>query len=584
MVTDRGSNGVIMIRSLLNLPRITSRQDVAAFLSSAPDRDGLMYIINGQENVSNIIDYIQTDRYFTATQDSARPHEILISPGPQSSPEEPSPTAAQWGSLATSMVAAGYAGAWYEVPTNEPENGGWSMSALIAYYNACYDAVKAADPTAKIAGFDSAGITMATNRSAVGTFLAGVHGIDGFSNHMEHSTQRMSTLVGLRQLFAAFKGVFSAAGMPNLPYWNTETGILGGGWNVMHPRRDARERTVLRLVAESYGWSKERQYDFAYDDHTGSGLPMYINDTGPNYDPNNPGANYSDPSMLVAANMRMGGYAVHIMSEALYGTTCTVENPPVKLTFGTLGGVRDSMYLGLHYTGVNRDVVALATNGIEAGTVTLNVSASGTVKCWDGVGKEYTLPVTSGQITVPVNDLVSYVFLPKNSTVSVAAAWWTQEGEKLGAWTNSTQQGDVPGYTAPIDISTVPYTFSLNISQPATGFALATAGPAWQTSGCSLTDFDILDSSNNVLYHYECASAVTQPIRSGTPRNSSDECTHTTFWTSPFGWIEQLNIPAGTVKLRINKTNYGGQADTVGFNVAQDGDQQIRLACFQVLR
>jgi hypothetical protein len=124
----------------------------------------------------------------------------------------------------------------------------------------------------------------------------------------------------------------------------------------------------------------------------------------------------------------------------------------------------------------------------------------------------------------------------------------------------------------------------MTIAQPATGFALVTSGPAWQTVGCSFTDFDILDGSDNVLYHYECASAVTQPIHSGTARNSSDECTHTTFWSSPFGWLEQVSIPAGTVKLRINKTNYGGQADALGFSVAQDGDQLIRLGCFQVLR
>lgn len=310
---------------------------------------------------------------------------------------------------------------------------------------------------------------------------------------------------------------------------------------------------------------------------------MYVTDMGPNYDPNNPATNYSDPSMLLSANMRMGGYAIHVMSEALYGTYCSPSNVPAKLNFGTTGGAGDSLYMGLHYTGVSRDVVAIATNGIEYGTVTLNVSATGSVTCWDGMGKSYTLPVNAGKIVVPVNDLITYVFLPKNSTVSVAPWWWTTEGEKLGAWTNTSQEGDVT-YTSPIDITTVPHTFTMTIAQPATGFALVTAGPAWQTVGCSFTDFDILDGSDNVLYHFECASAVTQPIRSGTARNSSDECTHTTFWSSPFGWMEQVAIPAGTVKLRINKTSFGGQADELGHTIAQDGDALIRLGCFQVLR
>lgn len=584
VVTNRGTNGTVMICHKLSLPVVANQHGLDAFFSTGPDRDILDFFAADSYNASDIIDNIASSVYFTATQDPARPHEIIIAPHPQSSPGNPSPTAANWGALAADMVAAGHAGAWYELPTNEPENGGWNISSLLTYYNACYDAVKAADPTAKVGGFDSAGITDNTSRANFSTFLAGVHGIDAITNHMENSHQNMSNIVGLRQYFDAIKSVATSAGYPNIPYWNTETGFIGGGWNVMHPRREARARTILRLVAESYGWSKERQYDFAFSDHLGSGLALYITNPGPNYDPNNPGSGYSDPSMLVAANMQMGGYAIHVMSEALYGTYCSVTNKPAKLNFGTSGGARDSMYLGLHYTGVNKDVVVIGTNGIEFGTVTLNVSATGSVTCWDGMGKSYTLPVQSGKITVPVNDLLTYVFLPKNSTVSVAPTWWTQEGEKLGAWTNTNQEHDVPSYTAPIDISTVPYTFTLNISQPATGFALVTSGPAWQTIGCSFTDFDILDGSNNVLYHYECASAVTQPIRSGTQRSSSDECTHTTFWSSPFGWMEQVAIPAGTVKLRINKTSYGGQADSVGSSVAQDGGQQIRLGCFQVLR
>lgn len=584
VVLNNGVTGMVLISSLMNLPRITDRNNLAAFFGTAPDRDQLDYFAADQENSDYIIGNIESDLYFTAPQDAARPHEPLISPHPQSSPGDPSPTAADWGLLATNMVAAGHAGAWYEVPTNEPEYGGWSMTQLIAYYNSCYDAIKAADPTAKVAGPDSAGIMDLTSLSSLGTFLAGVHGIDGITNHMENSHQNMSNIIGLRQYFSGIKNQMATSGKPNLAYWNTETGYIGGGWNVRHPRREARARLMVRLVCESYGWSKERQYDFAYSDHIGSGLALYINEAGPDYDPNNPGTNYSDSSMLESTNMHMAGYVLHVLAEALYGTTCTVQNPPTKLNFGTTGGAADSLYLGLHYRGINRDVVVLATNGIESGHVNLQVSATGALTCWDATGKSYTLYVQDGVVRVPVDDLASYLFLPKNTTVSVAPTWWTTGGEMLGAWTNSNQEGGVPGYTQPIDISTVPHTFTLNISQPAKGFALVTSGPAWQTVGCSFTDFDILDASNNVLYHYECASAVTQPIRSATYRNASSEDTHTTFWTSPFGWLEKVDIPAGTVKLRINKTNYGGQADEVGSTVAQDGGQQIRLGAFQVLR
>ena len=88
---------------------------------------------------------------------------------------------------------------------------------------------------------------------------------------MENSHQNLSNIVALREYFGALKSQFATSNRPDLDLWLTETGINGGGYDVLQPRRDARQRTVLRFVAESFGWAKENCYDFPIWDHLGSG-------------------------------------------------------------------------------------------------------------------------------------------------------------------------------------------------------------------------------------------------------------------------------------------------------------------------
>jgi hypothetical protein len=289
------------------------------------------------------------------------------------------------------------------------------------------------------------------------------------------------------------------------------------------------------------------------------------------------------------------------MAEALYGTTCTPSKPPARLSFGPSGSVGDSLFAGLHYTGA-RDVVVLATNGMESASVTLNVSAPGPVTYWDGMGVSSTVEVTSGRITVPVDDLLTYVFLPAGTTVSVVAQWWTGATDILGAAAVKSEsgksatavdngsfgentQGDVPGVRAPYLDKTVPAKLTAVTTRPANGFALMTAGPAWQTAGCSLVDFT-LAVDGKTIYQYTCPSATTYQIPSASTGNSADPAQFTTWWTGPFAWLVEVEIPPGTVTLTINKTSYGGQPDELGSAAAGHGEadpQLVALAEWQLL-
>ncbi|MEO7123897.1 MAG: hypothetical protein ABI400_12440, partial [Lacisediminihabitans sp.] len=375
VLTDAGELGVVTGNIVICPPtklHVPQEQPgLGAWLAVAPDRDLYSYV-PGQ--IESLVAMIDTDPYFTGPQDAARPRSVWIAPSPQATSPTRSPTAKEWGELASAMKAAGHTGAYYECPTNEPENGGWAMRDLISYWKDCRGAVRAADPSAHVMGFDSGGIMDQTSLAAVDEFLASCH-VDAMTDHMENSHQNLSNIVAFRQFFGAMKKRFEASGRASLDLWLTETGINGGGYGVLQPRRDARQRSVLRLVFESFGWPKEHSYDFRVFDAFGSGLTTFMVDR-----------QNGDST----GNLRAGAYALHVMSEALYGTTCTPDNPPSTLRFGSSGGLGDSLFAGLHYRGKERDVVVLATNGMEQATVDLQVSAVGEVEVWDGMGVRST--------------------------------------------------------------------------------------------------------------------------------------------------------------------------------------------------
>jgi hypothetical protein len=292
------------------------------------------------------------------------------------------------------------------------------------------------------------------------------------------------------------------------------------------------------------------------------------------------------------------------MSEALHGTTCTPHDPPTKLRFGPKGAVGDSLFAGLHYRGVEHDVVVLATNGMEKAAVDLQVSASGSLVVWDGMGTASTAQITNGRVHIQLDDLLTYVFLPTGSTVKVAPMWWSSltdaaHGKSVragsgdasvvttGTFAANLQGGSVPVPAKPYVTTKLPVTLKVDVTKPAKGFALFTGGPAWQTAGSSLVDFEIAVDGKTV-YSYECPSAVTLPIPSPTSANGSDPCLYTTYWTGPFAWLEQVDIPAGTVELTVKKASFGGQPDELGSAAPGSGSeekdaQEVHLAAWQLL-
>lgn len=553
---------------------IGATSQLAAWLGTGPDRDN--YPFEGA-NATGITDNRATDQYFVGPQDAARLRKFRISTDQQATYPTQNPTSTQWGTMASTAVAAGYSGAYYECPSNEPEFGGWTISETVTYWNACAAAILAADPTAHVMGWVSAGIFAESTLANLAAFLAGATStVAAFSNHMENSRQNMSNITALRQYFGAIKAQFATSGVPTLDLCLTETGINGGGYGTLMPRRDARQRTVLRFVAESYGWAKENHYDFPIYDHFGSGLTSYLMDTSN-------GGNVSACGWY--GNLRAGAYALHVMAEALYGTSCSPTNVPVKLNFGATGSLGDSLFAGTHYTSANGDRVLLATNGLESATVTLAVSVTGTVTYWDGWGVPSTVTVSGGEITIPVNDLLTYVFLPANSTVSVvdtdqgivAMSSLTDvavepvvklvngSGSAVGVVNNGSfaeNNSGIAGVSAPYQDATVPGTLTLSqfMGGIPCGYAAVGAGNPWQTVGYGLLSVSLAVGAITVD-SWTCASAVSLAIPSGSVQNSADPCTRTSWWTGAFARAISFTPTPGSVVTLTATGSYGGQPD-----------------------
>lgn len=578
-------------------PTVADPTQVNAWLGHSPDRDSYGYNLTGSniyqrgQTAAGIVANLQADNYFLGPQDSARPHHVWVSTGYQSDYPTQQPTPANWASLATALVAAGFTGAYYECPTNEPENGGWSISNIVIYWNECAAAILAVDATAHIMGYTTGGVYNDATIGNVATFLAGVTSpLAAFTNHMEASNQNLSNIVALRQYFGGIKTQFASSGVPNLDLWLTETGINGGGYGVLQPRRDARQRTVLRFVGESFGFSKEHSYDFSTFDHPASTLTTYMFDG-------------IDFFAFNGGTPRGGVLALHVMGEALFGTTCSPTNTPASLSFGSSNPrfdfvtPGDQFFAGLHYTtstlqtilGIANvgDRVVLATNGIDSATVTLATNATGNVTVVDGWGNPSTVAISGGQVTIPVNDLLTYVLFPAHGvTVSVVntdqnavtmsgigllnvapAARIVNESSAVaavahGSFSHNNSGG--PGASAPYLDATSAGTLTLtgypNIG-PIEGYCVLTPGNPWQGYGYGLLSVAL--SANGVQKDsWTCASAVSLAIPSGSGPHNDDQCTRTSWWTGAFAHLVALAPESGVTSIVVTIVgSFGGQPD-----------------------
>ncbi len=565
---------------------------LCAWMGTAQDRGQYSW---PQSSASQIASNYASDPYFQGPGlDSARPHTLWLATSTSGTYQ--SPTAAQYGTFVSQMVTNGFSGATYEVPTNEPEDEGWSQANIISGINTDATAILAADSSAKLIGYCSGGIY---NNSSASEFTAVINAtsLNGTSGHHENSYENQPDIVSLRQDYGGISTAIAASSSPHLTFWDTETGNYGCYYGVYHMRRHAAHCTKLAMVRELNGFPKENLYFF---------------DTVVGADP-------SDPSGFIeGGSIRAGAVAMHVMSEALRGTTCSPTSKPTQLSFGSASSPGDTHFLGLHYSSssLSRDVILLAST-FTADTVTLNVGSSGAASAataQNGFGTPVMVTVTGTQITVPTDDLVTAVFLPLSTTVSVVdtgsniisvanvQANLVQTAETLvnessasvspigsGSWghnyINDPPSPGAPYFDATIPASVVASNFGSSGGTVAAGsYIFALKGvPPWNPSLLSQSGknygasapiaFEIvatIGGSDTTVYSYSNATAVSVAAP-GTPGNV-DPAVRTTWWdhASAFAGSFSLSGAATKLKLVVTQTSLAGEPDSAAATIGNN--------------
>jgi len=490
-------------------------------------------------------------------------------------------------------------GAYYELPTNEFENSDLGIGnrttnpSMIYNWVQCANAIYAVDSTAHLMGpctdgvYDTYGLVLVSDVLNTSTgFLnpAGGNWAGPWSGHNENSNQNQSDIVMLRQYIGSIKAQFATSGFTNLDLWATETGINGGLYGVLSGRRDARQRTLFRHIWELYGFSCQNLYDFRWEDVHGSGLTTYMVDV---------------PNGSSAGSLRMGGPAIHEMGENLFGTSCSPTNTPTKVSFGAIGSIGDESFSGSFYSGTSWDLFEIFSN-LESDTVTFTVSNPTGLTASDGLGRPRSLSISGDTVTVATDDLCTYVRMPTgssppvvvdtgstiisqfNSAVNLAlsaafSASTTTNIARINNGSFAENNSGITGIEAPFVDPTVPDTITatdLGGSSSAKyvgGVVIKSAGPAWQSYGCSITGFTVTGKNGATVVgteSYSCASAVSYPIPSPSNGNSSDICSRTTWWTNPQMWVLPLSFsgPVTEIDVHISGTGIGGQPDTAASN------------------
>lgn len=572
--------------------------DFSAWCGGLPNRDCFQITdISAAQFATNVAN----DIYFT-TGDGKSQRYIYVSTNLQTNP---GPTSAQWAATAT-LLAGNATPRIYEIPCNEPDAQVLTAAQLITAINNAYAAIIAVDPTANFAVYCSVGYNTSSGYSEFSQYQSAILAHLNFtplllSTHMESSIENLPTISGLREYF---NGLASVG--PGFTWMATETGIVEAlpnfytGGSIFSARRGPRQRVMFRMLWEQYGWSRYLCNDWPYTDHLGSGIFTYL------IEPTNPGHGFQ-------GNIRPGMFALHVMEEALWGTTLFAV-----LNFGAANTPCGSSYIGSHYVGTAWDTVMLMTDGVTGDNVILNLpgyAPGSVINYWNGYSKPFSVVVDSAHnIYVPVNDLATYVFLAPGSTVTAkgtslcGALQANSQSDVIGQGTTKNGASatvvfpgvtasfqDVPGATEAYHQTTIPDIFTTTgingkvvNSLILKGTAATSSGGGALPSGTPSTPISFTVSIDGTqIYAYSNPTAVNYARPSGDCNGASifqyggGNVKSTEYWDTAFTFILPFvaETISSNVALDILASSYGGTIAPWNSGLIP---QQINIAAFQM--
>jgi len=259
-----------------------------------------------------------------------------------------------------------------------------------------YQTVKGVNPSLKVLGPGIVTIGPGYGLGWIQDFLnaGGANYIDAFSFHAYNNVNgdfvlADESLQGLQSLLAQHNA-------SNIELWQTEQGYPSALYGVDEPRLQGRWTMVQMMAFEQFGIPKEHNILWYDVSHGYWDVPDFWENDDYSLDPAAP--------------------LMRVWSEELYGTKYSGA-----FDFGNPG---DKMYVGDLFTGANKTVAAFMSQGDPYGQINLTVSSGTSIHCVSAFGTASDLPVTAGQVALPVPELPVYVELQPNQSIAVAPMNW----------------------------------------------------------------------------------------------------------------------------------------------------------------
>ena len=351
--------------------------------------------------------------------------------------------------------------------------------------------------------------------------------------------------------------------------WQTEQGYDAPITGVYTPRHQGRWTMMQFMVFEQYNLPKEHNYLW----YTKSGgfwqMPMWMeNDDG---------------------SLNPEAALVRVWSEELYGKTFAQA-----YTFGPTGNDLNSLYVGDLFTGSTGSVAAFMSCGIPNGHITLQVSGS-TIHVISAFGVASDLPVTNGQVILPVPEIPVYVELAAGQTLAVAPMNWgnnlaQQSGVTITASSGSDSRGTGllnngvledwylnPNVWCWAGSTSFPSWVEVDLPAKTTvARVVVYAGFPWQTRG-TLVDYE-LDYDNNG--QWVTIERITEPTKTWGVFTPTVHCTVDSYFSDRYNFVHEFT-PVTTQKIRllVYQCSYGGGATAI---VNQAGGQASGTPTFNL--
>lgn len=445
----------------------------------------------------------------------------------------------------------------YYEPRNEPNYGASGKDFAEKEMKPFFDAVRAADPDAKVMGPGTVSIGPQL-LPWIEDFLKAGGGdmFDVFSFHIYNGVNgdlwlARTSLDNLNVLLKKYN-------IDKKEKWQTEQGYMSAVYGSYQPRLQGRWTMVEMMAFEQYGIPKEHNHLWYDKSHGFWDVPTWWEN--------------EDGSLNPAAPL------MRVWSEELFGTKFVKAfdfgDPGNKLTIGSLFG------------GPGKWVAAFQSAGSTDGHVELNVKGGTALKVVSAFGVENTVPVRAGHATVEVPELPVYIELATGQSIDVAPTAW---GPNLARAAGVTAQSSVPVDPDPKKAAlnpiekitngvlenwyyaqkpdtgpwaavgpTFPATVDINLpTAQSISRVVIYAAPPWQMQS-TLLDYELQYDDNG---EWKTIGRIKEPTRTFRVYTPPVRCSTDTFFSDRFIFQHSFKpVTTSKIRLLVHDTTLGGGA------------------------